>query len=274
MKLSFATLGCPNWTLEQVAANAHAMCYDGVELRGVAGEHIGADEPPAARARIRNLFATHGVEIACIMGYTQFTAADPKAIADSRAGLEKFIDVARDIGCPTIRIFGGQLEGTDLAGNIRRVVAALKPLAVKAERSGVRLALETHDAWCVGANARAILDGIASPAAGMCWDVANSFFVEPLETTFAAIRGRIFHVHFKDAAREGDKVHSKLPGTGQVDLRHALALLQDSGYGNYLSFEWEKKWEPALDEPEVAFPRYIGFVAKLMKELGVAKGQA
>ena len=273
MKLSFATLGCPNWKLEQIAANAEAIGFDGVELRGVAGEHLGPDETPAERERIRALFRTHKVAIACIMGYTRFTVTDLKEKAAGRELLEKFIGVAHDIGCPTIRVFGGKLEGTDLAENIRRVVEALKPLAALAEQSKVRLALETHDDWCVGANARAILDGVNSPAVGMCWDVANSFFVEPMETTVAAIRGRIFHVHFKDAAREADgKVHSKMPGTGQVDLRKALNLIHGSGYKDYLSFEWEKKWEPALAEPEVAFPHYVDFVGKLMKEVGVPRG--
>ncbi len=272
MKLSFATLGCPNWTLEQIAANARAMGYDGVELRGSPGEHIGPEETPAACARIRELFASHGVAITAIMGYTRFTVTDPAARAAGRAALEMFIDVAQAIGCPVIRVFGGQLEGADLAANIGRVVEALKPLADTAQRSGVRLALETHDDWCVGANARAILDGVGSPAVGMCWDVANSFFVEPLATTFAAIRGRIVHVHFKDAAREDGKVHSKLPGTGQVDLRQALRLLRGDGYAGYLSFEWEKKWEPALAEPEVAFPHYVACVNDLMHELGVPRG--
>lgn len=272
MKLSFATLGCPNWTLDQVAANARAMGYDGVELRGSPGEHIGPDEPPAQRARIRELFASHHVEIAAIMGYTRFTVADPQVRKAGQAALEKFMDVARDIGCPVIRVFGGKLEGDGLAANIRRVVEALKPLAHAAQRSGVRLALETHDDWCVGANARAILDGVGSPGLGICWDVSNSFFVEPLETTFEAIGDRVIHVHFKDAAREDGKVRSRLPGTGQVDLRKALALLKSAGYDGFLSFEWEKKWEPALAEPDVAFPRYVGFVGGLMKDLGVPRG--
>lgn len=266
MKLSFATLGCPNWTLDQVAANARAMGYDGVELRGVAGEHIGADESPAACARIRELFASHGVAIAAIMGYTRFTIADPEQRAAAREGLEKFIGVAQAIGCPTIRVFGGKLDGADLQANIGRVVEALKPLADTAQRNGVRLALETHDDWCVGANARAILDGVGNPAVGICWDVANSFFVEPMEKTFAALRGHIVHVHFKDAARENGAVHSKLPGTGQVDLRKALALLRNDGYAGYLSFEWEKKWEPQLEEPEIAFPHYAAFTRSLLSE--------
>jgi sugar phosphate isomerase/epimerase len=101
---------------------------------------------------------------------------------------------------------------------------------------------------------------------------ARAMGVEPLETTFGAIRGHIAHVHFKDAARENGKVHSKLPGTGQVDLHQALALLHGSGYKGYLSFEWEKKWEPGLADPEVAFPHYVGLVNGLMQQLGVPKG--
>ncbi len=272
MKLSFATLGCPKWTLEQIASNARSLGYDGVELRGVAGEHLGPDETPAERERIRALFREHGIAIACIMGYTRFTATDDKEKADGRVLIEKFIDVAHDIGCQTIRVFGGRLEGADLAANVKRVVEALKPLADKAERSKVRLALETHDDWCVGANARAVLDGVNSPAVGMCWDVANSFFVEPMETTLDSIRGRIFHVHFKDAAREGGSVRSKSPGTGEVDMRKALTLIHRSGYTGYLSFEWEKKWQPDLAEPEVAFPHYMTFVSAMMKEIGIPKG--
>ena len=55
MKLSFATLGCPKWTLEQIAANAKAMGFDGVELRGVdrrahrpGGDACGARAHPQA----------------------------------------------------------------------------------------------------------------------------------------------------------------------------------------------------------------------------------
>ena len=65
---------------------------------------------------------------------------------------------------------------------------------------------------------------------------------------------------------------SKLPGTGEVDLQRALRILHEGGYRGYLSFEWEKKWEPDLAEPEIAFPHYAKFVAKLMAEEGVPRG--
>jgi hypothetical protein len=45
-----------------------------------------------------------------------------------------------------------------------------------------------------------------------------------------------------------------------------------TGYDRYLSFEWEKKWEPDLEEPEVAFPTYVKLTRKLLKE--ATKGKA
>jgi len=115
-----------------------------------------------------------------------------------------------------------------------------------------------------------VLDIVNSPAVGVCWDVSNAFFVEPMDKTFAAVKGRIVHVHFKDAEKlEDGKVKSRIPGTGQVNMKGALELLKSDGYDKWLSFEWEKKWEPDLAEPEEAFPAYLAHAKKLMSEVGV-----
>jgi hypothetical protein len=39
-----------------------------------------------------------------------------------------------------------------------------------------------------------------------------------------------------------------------------------------VSFEWEKKWEPSLEEPEVALPVNMKLITGLMKELGIKVG--
>ncbi len=267
MKIAYATLGCPNWTLEQIAEQAHTLGYDGVELRGVAGEHIGPDEPAAERRRIRGLFERHGVAIACIMGYNNFTTADEKEYQGSISSIGKFINLARDIGCPTVRIFGGLLEESAPEAGIQRVIKALRILTVQAEAAGICLAFETHDDWCEGRNLAILLKEITSPAFGICWDVANSFAREPLETTAAAIRGRVKHTHIKDTISREGKTTGCLPGQGSVDLRRAVQLLHADNYRGYLSFEWEKKWEPHLEEPETAFPHYVRFMKEIFREL-------
>ena len=273
MKLSFATLGCPGWTLEQIAENAKAMGFDGVELRGAAGEHIGPDETPAERLRIRRLFEKAGVEIVCIMGYSTFTLDDFQKRKDSMAMAVKFIDIARDVGCPRLRVFGGRLDKAGRAEGVRRVVDGLTRVASHAEKAGIVLVMETHDDWCQGEFMRSVIDAVHSPALGVCWDMSNSYFIEPYEKTFPAIKDYIRHVHFKDAARDAEgHVKSRLPGTGEVPMQKALELLKSSGYKGCLSFEWEKKWEPDLSEPEIAFPHYVRHVTTLMRNAGVDRG--
>ncbi|MBI3985329.1 MAG: TIM barrel protein [Lentisphaerae bacterium] len=270
MKLSFATLGCPDWKLDQIVQTAKALGYDGVDLRGIAGEHIGPDETPDERRRIRKLFADAGIEIPCIMGYTKFTWDDPAKLKESVDVGLKYVATARDIGCPMLRVFGGQWSTAGREESIRRVIEGVKPLVARAEKAGVKIAMETHDDWCKGENLKAVLDGIPSPSFGVCWDVANSFLVEPLEKTYATVKDRLFHVHYKDVKKtDKGEARSTLPGQGQVDLKKALRLIAKTGYKGYLAFEWEKKWEPALEEPEVAFPHYIQFTRGVMKELGV-----
>jgi sugar phosphate isomerase/epimerase len=273
MRLSFATLGCPSWSLEQVAQNAANMGFDGVELRGEAGEHIGPDETPEDRARIRSLFGDRKLEIPSIMGYSRFTWTDAAKRQEDIDTAVKFLAVAKDVGCPLLRVFCGTYVEGGLEENVPRVVEGLRQLAPHAEEIGVQIAIETHDDWCKGENIRRVLDGVDSPAVGICWDISNASFSEPLEETFQYIRGRILHVHFKDAARAEDgKIHSQLPGTGEVDMRKGLTLLHEGGYDGFLSFEWEKKWEPDLEEPEVAFPHYLAYVAAMMNQVGVPRG--
>jgi sugar phosphate isomerase/epimerase len=273
MKLSFATLGCPKWTMPQIVQNAKTLGFDGVELRGSPGEHIGPDETPASRAAIKKMFADAGVRVACIMGYSKFTHDDPAKLQTDIDSAIKFVQVARDIGCPTLRIFGGEFAKDGHEASLQRVIAGLKQVAPVAQKAGVKLAIETHDDWCKGENLMAVIRGVNSPALGVCWDIGNASWVEPLEKTHAAVKAHIYHVHFKDAARKPDgKVHSTLPGTGQVDMRQGLKLLNQGGYTGWLSFEWEKKWEPDLEEPEIAFPHYVKHATKLMAELGVKRG--
>jgi hypothetical protein len=55
-------------------------------------------------------------------------------------------------------------------------------------------------------------------------------------------------------------------------MLQGLKLLKQGGYDGWLSFEWEKKREPDLQEPEVAFPHYVKYAKELMSKAGVKQG--
>jgi sugar phosphate isomerase/epimerase len=270
MKLAFATLGCPSWTLERMADEARRMGYDGVELRGVSGEHIGADEPVERRLAVRRLFESQGIAIAAVMGYTAFTGNDPESRRQAVEGAAAMIRLCADLGSPILRVFGGRRsDGLARRAAVARVVESLTRLTAFAERWGVTVAVETHDDWCRGEWLREVIEGVGHSRIGVCWDIANTWFEEPSEQTWEALRPYVWHVHIKDARREADgRIRNVLPGEGQVDLGRALRLLTAAGYSGYLSFEWEKKWHPELADAEIAFPHTIRYLRSLLSAKG------
>jgi sugar phosphate isomerase/epimerase len=101
---------------------------------------------------------------------------------------------------------------------------------------------------------------------GVVWDVSNSFWAdEPLEETIQHLVPHIKFVHIKDAIWQDGEAKLTFIGEGGVPLQKALKLLAGMEYDGYLSYEWEKVWQPSLPEPEAAFPQYV---AKMREYLG------
>ncbi|CAN5524917.1 hypothetical protein BH10PLA1_BH10PLA1_05620 [soil metagenome] len=262
MKYCFSTLGCPNWSIDRIAEQASAMGFDGVELRASAdGNHLRPDASDDECAAVRSAFESRHVAIACLMGYTNFATADVEVRYKSEQECIALIRIASRLGCPTVRIFGGDPKAADLAVPIERVVGSLLALVPQAEAANVRLAMETHDAWCRSAPLMEVMSRVRSPALGVCWDYANMAGKVTIEEAWQAMKSRVIHVHSKDIA---DLSHrAVLMGEGIARSADAIGLLHAGGYDGWLSFEWEKKWQPAIPEPEVAFPHWLTFVKLL-----------
>ena len=50
-------------------------------------------------------------------------------------------------------------------------------------------------------------------------------------------------------------------------MREMVALLQGSGYEDWISVEWEKRWHPEIDEPGVALPQHLWVLNTWLTEL-------
>ena len=61
----------------------------------------------------------------------------------------------------------------------------------------------------------------------------------------------------------GGKRRLCLPGEGDVPLGSILEALSSTGYDGWLTFEWEKRWHPEIEEPEVAIPAFARFMRGL-----------
>jgi sugar phosphate isomerase/epimerase len=81
------------------------------------------------------------------------------------------------------------------------------------------------------------------------------------------------HTHLKDSVpipgKPKDDRHYVLTGTGDIPVKETVQVLAKNGYKGYYCFEWEKRWHPDIDEPEVAFPHYAKTMRQYLAEAGV-----
>ncbi len=132
--------------------------------------------------------------------------------------------------------------------------------------TGVEVWLETHGDFATATAARSLLEQAGGEGLGLVWDPANAFseFGEEPEAAAGALGPLVRHVHLKDVRRPVDgrvPWPPVLPGTGDFPGARVLAWLVRASYDGWVSFEWEKRWHPEIEEPEVALPRFVGWAA-------------
>ncbi|MCC9075666.1 sugar phosphate isomerase/epimerase [Litorilinea aerophila] len=263
--LAFSTLGCPDWSLETAAAQAAAHGYRGLEIRLLDGEVIPADLPTERRRAVRETMARHNLQIVGLGLSTRFSSPDPAERQANLELLERYLALANELEVPMVRTFGGNVHPDHtLDETVTWLADALNAAVPAAERYGVDIVLETHDAFSRGEDVAKVLAQVDSPRVGAIWDVHHPYRMgESIEETWRYIGPRVKHVHIKDARRRPDgSWQLVLLGEGEVPCRAAVELLHREGYQGFVSVEWEKKWHPEIEEPEVALPQH----ARVLRE--------
>jgi len=258
MKLSFSTLGCPDWTLEQIVQNGAAYGFDGVELRISGEKHVDPSFDAAKRKAVRDMFAGHKLAIVCLSGYTQFCGDDALKLEENGAALLRNAELAADLNAPFIRTFLG--DGGEFT---KRGEDVLRRYCDEAHKLGVTVLLEIHDALKTGKQAAKILSDVNSGGLAVLWDIHHSVSGNEMpEDTWLNLGKNIQHVHMKDVDSDNQLCHM---GQGTLPCSEITLLLENNGFDGYISLEWEKMWVPSLDEPEIAFPKYIDFMRKALE---------
>lgn len=268
--LAFSTLGCPDWTLEQAAEQAAAAGYRALEIRTLDREIIPADLSPDQRRRVKNVMQQHGLGIIALGLSTRFSALDAAERAKNVTDLKRYIELANDLGAPYVRTFGGNvMEGGAIEQTIDWVAEGIAAALPAAEQQGVTILLETHDAFCRGAEVAQVLGKVPHDRLKAVWDVHHPFRMgESIEETWRLIGARTAHVHMKDARRRPDgSWQLVLLGQGEVPCRAVVELLHRNHYHGYITAEWEKKWHPEIEPPEVALPQHANVLRAWFADL-------
>jgi sugar phosphate isomerase/epimerase len=273
MKMSFSTLGCRDWTLDQIIGRAAEYGFDGIGFRGLNGELdlTKVDEfSPSRRKHTLALLKRAGLVCNMVLTSTRVMLTDPAELAASLQNARDHIDLAADLESSAVRIFGGaMLSGLSHATAVTRAGDRLRELGRHAEGKGVKVLFETHDDWVRPDLVRRVIEHADHPDVRVLWDVHHPYRIAeiPIAEVWNTLGRWIESVDIKDSrldpsARLGYR-YVKL-GEGDIPIFEALTLLAGSGYQGWLNFEWEKRWHPDIEEPEVSFPHFRSTMTKLL----------
>jgi sugar phosphate isomerase/epimerase len=197
---------------------------------------------------------------------------DPAARSKQLDEGRRFIDLAQAMGVKYVRMFGDKVpEGESRNEVIRRVVEGFQQMASHAKPAGVVVLIESHGDFTNSKDLEAILTGVGSDAFALLWDAHHTFVAgkeQPAET-YARLGRWVRHTHLKDSKPEGAERRYVLTGTGAVPVKDQVEVLAKAHYPGYYCFEWEKKWHPEIEEPEVAFPHYARVMGEYLAAAGV-----
>jgi sugar phosphate isomerase/epimerase len=273
--LAFSTLGCPAWSWKTILEQADQLGYAALELRGVAGEMELTKVPELSgsrQAETRKDLAALGLVISDLGASARMHEKEP---ATRQAQLDegrRFIDLAHALQVKYVRMFGDKFpEGEPREEVMKRVVEGFQQMAAHAKASGVTVLMESHGDFTKSKDLVAIHEAVHSDGFALLWDAHHTFVAanEAPADTWTALGRFVRHTHLKDSKAAGADRRYVLTGTGDVPVQEQVSVLAKAGYTGYYCFEWEKKWHPEIEEPEVAFPHYARTMAGYLTAAGV-----
>lgn len=277
LPIAFSTLGCPKWDWKTIVKNASAWGFAAIELRGIQDQidlpKCPEFSPTRIKASLQDLAAA-GVVISDLGASAQMHEPDPTRRARNFDEVRRFIDLAHQLKAPYVRVFPDRfVKGEDRSVTFARISQGLRELGEYARPAGVTVILESHGEFRRASDILPVLEGAKSKNVAFLWDAYHtSVEGEKPADTFKALGPYTRHVHLKDSVPVPGKSPAErryvLIGRGDVPVQETVNVLVKNDYKGYYCLEWEKRWHPEIEEPEVAFPHYVKTIRQYLSKAG------
>ena len=263
--IAFSTLGCPAWSWKTILENADRLGYAGARAARHRRARWTSRRSRSSRARASRRrrrtsprSASWSPTSARPRGCTRRTRPTREKQLDEG---RRFIDLAHAMGVKYVRMFGDKIpEGEPKEEVMKRVVDGFQQMAeLREARRASRCSSSRTATSRTRPTSSSILTRVGSPQFALLWDAHHSFVAGKEQP------GR----HLRERSASGSATRTSrtrsptgadrryvLIGTGEVPVKEQVAVLAKDGYKGFYCFEWEKKWHPEIEEPEVAFPHY------------------
>lgn len=279
MKLGFLSACLGNVPLDALVPWAAGQGFQALELaawmkqpRGYAPRHIEAERfTPDDAARVKDLFARHGLVISSLAFYENNLHPDRQKRARFHGHLRKVIDAAALLDVNLVGTFVGG-RPVRPATVMKEIGGTFRDIVKYAADRGVRVMIEncpmenwvqfglpgnyaySPELW------EALFNEVPDDNFGLNLDPSHLYWLGiDYVQAVRDFSGRIFHAHAKDteileqgryrygvlAEQLGDNIwrsgwwRYRMPGRGGIDWKAFIAALQENGYDFVLSIEHE-----------------------------------
>lgn len=260
--LAFSTLGCPDWSLAQIAEFGRNQGFQGIEIRGIMRQMdlpTSKEFGPENRKASLQLLNDHGLKVVNLGSGATLHFKEGSERSKNLDDGKRFIDLANELQCPYVRVFPNNFPKDQEKNQTLELIAkGMITLADHAKNSGVKVLLETHGDLLYTGDLAQLMKMAEHKNTGLVWDMTN-MWVKTKESpalAYSKLKKYIHHTHIKNARLVDNKIVYTRIAQGEVPIFEMIDALRQGGYEGYYSFEWEKMWHPELEEPELAIADY------------------
>jgi len=267
-RLAFSTLGCPDWSLNQIVEFAAKHGFKGIEVRGILRQ---MDLPQCKEFSKQNIATSlrmmqdNGLQFVNLGSSATMHFADANERKKNLDEGKRYIDLAQELKCPYIRVFPNNFpKDQDRDQTMDLIANGLLELGDHAKGSDLIVLIESHGDLIYIEDLQRVMIASEHEHVGMIWDSVNMWVKTKESPTIAyeKLKKYIHHTHIKNATLVNDTITYTRLAQGDVPIFEAIDALSKGGYKGYYSFEWEKLWHPELEAPELAIADYADVMKK------------
>ena len=239
-------------------ARAHAAGFAGVEFMWPGVEELDAVERAVADTGLE--VALFNFDAGDMAAGDRGLASDPDRQARFRENVPVALELARRIGCTRLNaLIGVRRPELELETQLELARDNVAWAAEQASGQGASIMVEAVNSYENGpylldtsAKAIGFLDAVAADNVALQYDVYHMQRMEGnLAQTITRLLPRIGHIQIADPPARGE------PGTGEINYRFVLDLLERSDYGGWVGLEYNPS--TSLTEDSLGWMGELGY---------------
>ncbi len=241
--VTLESLGLP---VRRGFAEARRLGLAGVQM-DAAGEMAPERLTDTGKREIRHLLRSHGLELTALGCPLRHGLDESTNLQQRMDRVRQVMALSFDLGARVVVVQAGHVAEDTAEPRTALLRESLLALGQFGDRTGTTLALETG--LESGATLKTFLDTLDTGGLGVNYDPGNLLVngFDPVES-LTALKGRITHVHAKDARRVNISRTVEVPvGHGDIDWMQVLGMLAGFDYRGWVVIRCESGQDRLAD---------------------------